>query len=545
MKISNIKLLASILLLSQLRLRGEKQQSWLRTPKGLLSVNLLVFLGSLIFVYSILLVIPAEDLLPIQLLSTQIMSFLPLITLSFMIIYSILFIIGESAQFSSSEIINYMPVTATEFVLASTLSTAFMYLYILTAVLGVSLGLAMRFGIVEIWGLAALLSAFFMIVGGFVGEIIRALINRASSSFSKRGGRSAIFTRAILIIVILAISQLFFNPNLMFRLLQSFAPQMYVLWFIPAMWPSMVVLELIAGHTLWALAYCVSTVVFGLAMMVIGIALRKRYWVPLPITIRLAAPKEGKYTQVGWLGKLGFTPQESAIMRKDLRSLFRRKEMVRFLALPIIILIPLFFTYVGAGEIEAMYFMASMISFMGAGMFALFLSIIAVGQEGQAIWSLYSSPLSAMDLFKAKIALPFVLSLVPGVALPVAISILYRFTPLVAFGLTSLTIMICILASFTGSYYGSKYYDIDEKPRSTYVRGTGMILAFGLMGGLGLAGGAPIIFYLLMKPFALSIGLTSTYCLIASVFIFIALSFLVYRLAASSMKRLFSEFTGG
>lgn len=545
MKISNIKILASILLLSQLRLRGQKSKSKLRTPKGLVAVNLLVFLGSLIFVYSILQMVPPEDALPIRLLSTQIMSFLPLITLSFMVIYSILFIIGESAQFSSSEIINYMPVTATEFVLASTLSTAFMYLYILTAVLGVSLGLAIYFGALGIWGTAALLSVFFMVVGGFVGEIIRALVNRASSSFSKRGGRSAIFTRAVLIVTILAVSQLIFNPNLMFRLLQGFAPQMYAIWFIPVMWPSMSVLEQAAGNTAWALVYCASAAAFGFTMMVIGVALRRRYWVPLPVTIRLAAPKEGSYARAGWFSRLGFTAQESAIMRKDMRSLFRRKEMVRFLALPIIIIVPLFFTYVGAGETQDLYFMAATISFIGAGMFALFLSIIAVGQEGQAIWALYSSPLSAMDLFKAKIALPFMLSLLPGFVLPIAVSALLGATPTVMLGLTGVTIMICVLASFTGSYFGSKYYDIDEKPRSTYVRGTGMLFAFATMGVFGLAGGAPIIFYLVMKPLALSIGLTSAYSIAASIVIFAVMSFVAYRMASSSMKRMFSEFTGG
>ena len=120
MKPSNIRLLASILLLSQLRLRSDKgKTSKLRTPKGLAIINTLVFLGCFLFVYLILFAIPMEDSLPVRLLSTQIMSFLPIITLSFMILYSILFIIGESAQFSSSEIINYMPITATEFVLAS------------------------------------------------------------------------------------------------------------------------------------------------------------------------------------------------------------------------------------------------------------------------------------------------------------------------------------------------------------------------------------------------------------------------------------------
>ena len=160
------------------------------------------------------------------------------------------------------------------------------------------------------------------------------------------------------------------------------------------------------------------------------------------------------------------------------------------MALPIIILIPLLLTYTGIEEIEATYFMTSVLSFIGAGTTALFPSIIAIGQEGPATWSLYSAPLSATELFKAKIALPVMPSLIPGIALPVVISILYGLPSLVAFGLTGITVLICALATFTGSNYGSKYCDIEEKPRSTYVRGTGVLLAFLFMGALGLLGGA-------------------------------------------------------
>jgi hypothetical protein len=449
-------------------------------------------------------------------------------------------VIGETAQFSSSEMVNYMPISATEYVLASSLSATFMYLYILTAVLGITLALALRFNMLAVWAFSALLSSFFMVVGGFVSEIIRALVNRVSSSFSKRGGRSAIISRAILIVFVLVVSQLFFNPNILYSVLGVFAPQIYVLWFIPVMWPSIVVMELANGSLLGAAIFSCLTVAFGLALMGLGVYLRARYWVPLPVTIKLASSKGGGYRGRGVFGTLGFNQAESAIISKDARSLFRRKEMVRFWAIPIIMIIPLLLT-TGSMDYYKLYGYIAMICLIGLGMLGLFLSLMSVGQEGRAVWNLFSSPISVGSLFRAKLALPLLISLILAVIFPVVFSAIFRFGFNASVALLTVMVLGTTVMVLVGCYFGARYPDLEERPRSSYVTGTGMLLAFLVAGVAVLALVSPLMVYAFAKQFALSIGMNFLVSLVATVVVGAVLIAVLFRASASAMSKFFRE----
>jgi len=103
MRLKNIRIIANILLLSQLRASGEKAgKSFFRRPMALLIVNAVVFVAAFIFVIAIMNVVPLEELMPIQLMAMQILASVPMIVLLFMVIYGIFFVIWETAQFSSS-----------------------------------------------------------------------------------------------------------------------------------------------------------------------------------------------------------------------------------------------------------------------------------------------------------------------------------------------------------------------------------------------------------------------------------------------------------
>jgi len=541
MRLQNVRILASILLLSQLRGRREKGgRGFFRRPRTLLIVDAVVFVGAFVFAFSIMNVVPPEDLMPVQLMATQILASVPMIVLLFMVIYGIFFVIGETAQFSSSEMVNYMPISATEYVLASSLSAAFMYLFILTAVLGITLALALKFNMLAVWAFSALLSGFFMVVGGFVSEIIRALVNRVSSSFSKRGGRSAIISRAILIVFVLVVSQLFFNPNILYSVLGVFAPQIYVLWFVPVIWPSIVVMELANGSLLGAAIFSCLTVAFGFALMGLGVYLRARYWVPLPVTIKLTSSKGGGYRGRGVFGTLGFSQAESAIISKDARSLFRRKEMVRFWSIPIIMIVPILLT-TGSMDYYEMYGVTGMICLLGAGMLGLFLSVMSVGQEGRAVWNLFSSPISARSLFKAKVALPLSISLIMAVIFPVVFSAIFRFGLNASVALLTVTLLGTAVTALVGCYFGARYPDLEERPRSSYVTGTGMLLSFLVAGVADLALVSPIMFYAFAKQFALSIGMSFLVTLVATLAVGSVLIAVLFRASASAMSRFFRE----
>ena len=72
----------------------------------------------------------------------------------------------------------------------------------------------------------------------------------------------------------------------------------------------------------------------GIAELKKSIKLRQKYWVPAPFSINLKPSKP--YTpKRGLLGSLGFTSAEAALIRKDLRGLTRRKEMIVWIAVPL------------------------------------------------------------------------------------------------------------------------------------------------------------------------------------------------------------------
>ena len=129
----------------------------------------------------------------------------------------------------------------------------------------------------------------------------------------------------------------------------------------------------------------------------------------------------------------------------------------------------------------------------------------------------------------------------PAIALPIAVSLIFSFTPMWSIALLSSSLVLCALAVFIGNYLAPKYMDLEEKPRNAYIRGTGMMLGFLELAACGLAVMLPFIFYVFWREYALSIGVTSTMAILMSAAIGIALMEVFYRLAFRSMKKVSLE----
>ncbi|MDH7556022.1 MAG: putative ABC transporter permease subunit [Candidatus Methanosuratincola sp.] len=501
MRRSRVRTLLLILLLSQIRGRGERSKGWLSKPTGLIQLAAIVFVVSSSLVYAFLGVVPESEISYFRILSLQLLSSVPLIALSFVVLYGVFFVIGDNAQYASSEIVNYMPISSSEYVLASSVSTVLSYCYIVTAVIGISLALAIRFGLIGAWAVSSLLAVFCAVMGGFISEVIKSLMNRVSSTFSKRGGRTAILSRAVLIVIVLALSQVFFNPGILFRVLEALAPRIQELWFVPLFWPSIVVVEASAGDLGSAAFFSTVTLLFGIALMLSAVAVRSRYWVPVPVTIKMRHSALGKPSARSGLGigfgRLFFTQSELAVISKDFRSLARRKEMVRFWSIPFIMMIPLLLT-VGSMDRYELYGYAGMFSFMGTGIFGLFLSATSIGQEGRALWRIFASPIGPESYFKAKAILPLSLSLVLSLAFSGIFSLVFHFGSNAATSLLVLSVATACISVSVGLYFGSRYPELSEKPRSSYITGTGLLLSMLALGAAVLISALPIISYIFM-----------------------------------------------
>lgn len=501
MRWSRVRTLLLILLLSQIRGRGERSKGLLSKPTGLIQLAAIVFVLSSSLLYAFLGVVPESEISYLRIMSLQLLSSVPLIALSFVVLYGVFFVIGDNAQYASSEMVNYMPISSSEYVIASSVSTVLSYCYIVTAVIGISLALAIRFGLIGAWAVSSLLAVFCAVMGGFISEVIKSLMNRVSSTFSKRGGRTAILSRAVLIVIVLALSQVFFNPGILFRVLEALAPRIQELWFVPLFWPSIVVVEASAGDLGSAAFFSTATLLFGIALMLSAVAVRSRYWVPVPVTIKMrhsALGKPGARSGLGiGFGRLFFTQSELAVISKDFRSLARRKEMVRFWSIPFIMMIPLLLT-VGSMDRYELYGYAGMFSFMGTGIFGLFLSATSIGQEGRALWRIFASPIGPESYFKAKAILPLSLSLVLSLAFSGIFSLVFHFGSNAATSLLVLSVATACISVSVGLYFGSRYPELSEKPRSSYITGTGLLLSMLALGAAVLISALPIISYIFM-----------------------------------------------
>ena len=252
---------------------------------------------------------------------------------------------------------------------------------------------------------------------------------------------------------------------------------------------------------------------------------------------KLAPPKI--YTpKKGFLGILGFTAAETALLRKDLRSLIRRKEMASWIAIPVIMCIVTIITTPWNPTASTIY---KMLFFMMPGfgilLLAFFLSLVGIGQEGSAFVNLLKTPLGARQIVRAKLAA----ALLPSTC-ALAILIVF-FQALVQPGLeVMLAVAVAgfaalLEATLVGLAVGARYPDFTEVPRARFVSQQGALLGMTLMGATVAATCSPIfasLFFLsrflsLPMATAITIAIAATTC------------YFGYRAATSGAQQLTKE----
>jgi hypothetical protein len=140
--------------------------------------------------------------------------------------------------------------------------------------------------------------------------------------------------------------------------------------------------------------------------------LNTRFGLYEPPAIRFSG---GVYApKVGLLGKLGFSSLESALLRKDFRAVTRRRELMVVFIMPVVIILMPLMQYSGILD-SSTAFATSQILFalilLGpSAVMAVMLGFIIIGEEGAAVWHLYSSPISPKNLVKCKYSFILIMS---------------------------------------------------------------------------------------------------------------------------------------
>jgi hypothetical protein len=484
MRIKTVYKLAVVLTRSQIR--GTQRSKTLARifgePRFIIAVDLALLIGLGFSGYLLLSKGPPFLREAIVGMEASALAGVPVAIASAVILFGVLYEISQPIQSLSTDIVNWLPISPTEYVAGSTLSESYIYSFMLSLLLGVLLGPALIFGMGQVWLAAALMATIALAIGSCVVEVLDAITNRISSSFYKKSGRSGMFFRLALTIVMLVFVQLLFSGQIIGYLLQSVIQTVEIAWFVPVVWPSVAVLGVSHGNILTFLEFALLSALFTLVLFEVAANFRARFWVPVPVAIRLStqtyhAPRLRLH--VPWIG-IG----ESAILRKDLRSLTRRREMARFLAIPFVLAVSLglsFFPLGGESMSDAPGLLAIIpLYLLPIAIFVGLLSMTSIGQEGYAVWNLYAAPINPSKLLRAKMLFAIILGLLFGVGMLAVFSFLLR--PLAAYFWVILALGLAVVfeESAIGICFGARFPDFREIVRSRYVGVWGSLLGMSV-----------------------------------------------------------------
>ncbi len=502
----NLRVVSKLaVVLTKSQLRGYQKRKIITkifgNPRILLvtNVTLIVALG-VVSHYLVSNILPNDLRNVVQQAEVEGLAGVPTAIVFAMILFGILSEISQPIQSMSTDLVNWLPISPSEYVAGSAISLSYTYAFIPAFFLGAALGPAVHFGMLQLWLVATVMSGLALFVGAFVVEMLRAITNRISSSFYKRSPRSGMFVRLSLTILILVFVQLIFSGRIVLYLLQAVMQTVRAAWLVPAVWPSLVVLGVFEGNLQGSLFFGVLSFGFMLALFGLAVNFRTKFWVPIAVSIKLTSEI---YRPLGRHKLPLLDVAESAIFLKDLRSLTRRREMARFLAIPFILVVSTalsIFPMGGTSVPDAPGFLAMIpLYVIPLAIFCNLMSMTSIGQEGDAVWNLYTAPLRPRQLIKAKLLLTVLLGLIFSVAMLAVLGFLLKAVATNIPVLFSLGVAVVLEESLLGLYFGAKFPDFRETVRSRYVSFWGSIL--GTLTGLAVAllTATPIMFSILFR----------------------------------------------
>ena len=337
-----------------------------------------------------------------------IFSALPTSILIFSLVFTMMQQIQLSGVKTSTQVPYWLPVTWQEHTMASILAS--LMGFPLASVLLVA-SLIIVFSLFIDAFIAALLTSLAMLAAAFMAsattEILRILQLRFIGAVYKSSGRAAVWVRfagSLLFFILFYIGYFYITSGAGLNVIQTIASAQTATWFIPFVWLGIAVYSFTtSGLLLQGLLFAGVSILFIIGLFFLATVLNRRFGLYEPPVITVS---RGVYApKTGFLGKLGFSAVEAALLRKDLRAFTRRRELMTIFIVPIVvILMPLIQSF-GQGEAIptqiSIVFLALTFLFP-ASIMAMSLGSFMIGEEGQSVWRIYASPISAKSLVKSK-----------------------------------------------------------------------------------------------------------------------------------------------
>jgi hypothetical protein len=540
--------IADILVKSQLR-SGRSSTLGMRffnKPRVILLLDAILFVIAVGLVYGILGLIgnmPEETATLLSIITLQGLTSLPALIPPVIFISAVLFELSVSSKFASSDVVNWLPVSQTDYVSASTLSISYMYSFVVALGLGVTFPLAARAALLPAWAVSAGLSFVALFATGALVEIMRAALNRVTSAVYGRAKRGAIVIRLVLVVFVILAVELGFNPLILSKVVGAFSGAVSSVFFVPFFWSSIAVSDLVAGRLLLSAAFSALTVLFAFLLLFAAVKVRARYWSPLPVTIEVTESEYSPHT--GFLQSLGLSSVEAAIVRKDFKGFTRRRELLAYLAIP--------FVFVALIAVQQLTALGSDSGTGGAppvysfwlmgGLVTIIIAATSVGQEGKAILNIYAPPVSPGAFLRAKLLVALLFGVATMLAMLVVSSVLAStsVTDFVVSLLASIVIVVeCVLI---GLGVATRYPDLQERPRPRFVQPVWMTLAMLLGILLAFIIAFPLVLWPFISGYFEGIGLSYGSAVGLGLAFGCVVCVIAYRWARSGAAKLLNELT--
>jgi hypothetical protein len=475
-------------------------------------------------------------------------------------IYSFVFTLFQQIQRSgvraSSQVPYWLPVTWQEHTLASILASLMGFplasvVFIATAIIAFSPFSGLVVPAVAT-SLAVCAAAF---MASATTEIFRILQVRFIGAVYKSTGRAAVWVRfagSLLFFIVFYILYFYaFYGSGIVTFIQNVASVQTVAWFVPFVWLGLALIySFTSGELLIGIAFLFVSILFVVGLFFLATSLNRRFGLYEPPAITVS---RGVYApKTGTLGRLGFSSPEAALIRKDLKAFTRRRELMTIFIFPIIVIIVPLFQTLGSTSVPAAFqvstYLSAYVFLFPAAIMAMSLGNFMIGEEGQAVWRIYSSPISAPSLVKSKYFFIVLFSLIVLAITGTIGSIIYHPT-LRAVVIASFEAVFLVFAlgaiSLSNGIGGA---DFTETPRPRMIRQKTVYLNLGACALAGLAILAPFFPYVvssLLSAFVPNlfggVFLDPFLALGVSAVIAVVLAVVFYRIALKKARELLAK----
>lgn len=457
--------------------------------------------------------------------------------------------------------IYWFPITWEEHTLASILANLLGAPLIITTFICSAVAVISPFlGLVPlaVFAILALLVSIFL--ASATTEIFKILQVRISGAVTKVAGRAAIWIRLLGSIIFFVVfyviySSLYYNLSPL-TLLEMVASGQRMVWFIPYVWLGMALTYFVTGLGAETIVFSLASSGFACVLFLAAVRLNSRFGLYEAPAIRVS---RGVYMpRAGMLGRLGFSSLESAVMRKDFKALTRRRELMYIFIFPVIFTVmPLISLMRGGAEpmSPALHsFLFAYLAMLPGTLMVMMMGSWMVGLEGGGVWYIYSSPITARSLVKAKYSFVVLFSLAVTLVCSIVGSLLAAPSPkMAAICLVEAVFLIFSLGMVSLSF-GIKGADFRELPRPRMIRPKWSIINGIVCILLALTIVSPIIPYALklfletiQAPTPISISLPEPYLYAAlpiSWTIASVIAYVFYRIALKNAEKFLIEAEG-